>query len=262
MTIAEVTNYLDFKFQPELQEDYDNSGFLLGDPMKEYTGSLVAVDLTPDLIDEAAREGLNLIVTHHPFLYNGVKRITTMDLTGRMIHHLIASGIAVYAAHTNLDNLRWGISGIVAQKLGLNDTRVLRPKEGLHNDNIGGGIIGNLPAPLPADTFLHQIKDLLHISTLRCSPLCHSHIRRVAVCGGSGSFMIHDAIAQRADLYLTADLKYHDFQRAENHIILCDAGHYETEQFAKEIIYSAISKKFSNFACRISDQGNAYVRYI
>lgn len=262
MKIAEVINYLDFKFQPELQEDYDNSGFLLGDPLQEYSGALVAIDLTPEVISEAVAHGLNLIVTHHPFIYSGIKRITTADLTGQMIYSLIGHHICVYAAHTNLDNLKWGVSGIVAEKLGLKETRILRPAEGRHDPNIGGGIIGLLPASEPAETYIKRIKDLLHVSVLRCSPLCRTTVQRIALCGGSGSFMISDAIRQGADIYLTADLKYHDFQRAEGRIILCDAGHYETEQFAKEIIYSAISKKFSNFVCRISDTRNPYISFI
>lgn len=260
MKLAEVINYLDYELHPEYQEDYDNAGFLLGNPMVEYSGALVALDLTMDVIDEAHELGLNLIATHHPFIYSGVKRITTMDLTGRMIHRLIEYGISVYAAHTNLDNLKWGISGTLAEKLGMTKYRVLRVAEGKMNENVGGGVIGTLEKPIPTKEFINKIKEVLQIKNLRCSPLCKNEIRKVALCGGSGSFMIGDAIKNGADIYVTSDLKYHDFQRAENRIILCDAGHYETEQFAKEIIYYVISKKFSNFACRISDSGNPYVR--
>lgn len=262
MKLAEVINYLDYEMHPEYQEDYDNSGFLLGEPMADYTGSLVAVDLTLDVIEEALTKGLNLIVTHHPFIYSGIKRITTRDLTGTMIYRLVRYGIAVYAAHTNLDNLHWGVSGTLAQHLGLSECQTLRPAEAFHNVNIGGGMIGKLPTSVPTDQFLEKVKEVLHLSHLRCSPLCKSTIQRVALCGGSGSFMISDALMKGADIYITSDLKYHDFQRAENRIILCDAGHYETEQFTKDIIYSVISKKFSNFACQISDAGNAYIRYI
>lgn len=262
MKIAEIINYLDYEFHPEYQEDYDNAGFLIGDPMIEASGALIAIDLTPEVIDEAINRGANLIVTHHPFIFSGIKRITPRNITGRIIHTLIKHDIAVYAAHTNLDNMKNGVNGILADKLGISNCEILKPLDRLHDRNIGAGMVGTLLSPTPTSDFLHMVKNKLNIDTLRCSSICRSEIRRVAICGGAGSFLIADAIKARADIYITADLKYHDFQRAENNIILCDAGHYETEQFAKEIIYSTISKKFSNFACYISDQGNAFVRYI
>ena len=262
MEIAEIINYLDFAFQPELQEEYDNAGFLLGDPLHEATGVLIAVDVTPNVINEAKSKGLNLIVTHHPMIFSGVKHITTMNSLGKMIYDLIENGISVYAAHTNLDNLKHGVNGILAEKLGMTDCQILRPMEGKYSNDIGAGMIGKLEQPMATEDFLNRIKKQLNVSQLRCSDLCKKEIRRVAICGGSGSFLIGDALKMRADIYLTADLKYHDFQQAEGRIILCDAGHYETEQFTKEIIYSTISKKFRNFACQISDEGNSFVRYI
>lgn len=261
MKIAEIINYLDYEFHPEYQEDYDNAGFLLGDPMAEASGALVSIDLTERVVDEAVAKGLNLIVTHHPFIFGGVKRITTQNATGRMIYSLIQNGICVYAAHTNLDNMRHGVNGILAEKLGMRDCQILKPMDGLHDSNVGAGMIGCVEA-VESGAFLQQVKTLLGLGTMRCSELTRSEIRKVAICGGAGSFLIGEAIRQRADIFITADLKYHDFQRAEGRIILCDAGHYETEQFAKELIYSTISKKFRNFACLISDEGNAYVRYI
>lgn len=262
MKIAEIINYLDYEFHPEYQEDYDNAGFLLGDPMAEATGALVAIDLTEEVVDEAIAHGLNLIVTHHPFIFGGVKRITTQNATGRMITKLIKNDLAVYAAHTNLDNLKNGVNGILAQKLGLKEVQVLKPMEGLHDKNIGAGMIGTLEHAVATGEFLEQVKQTLGVGTLRCSEVCKPKVQRIAICGGAGSFLIGDAIKNRADLYITADLKYHDFQRAERRIVLCDAGHYETEQFAKELIYLRILKKFSTFACRISDACNAYIQYI
>lgn len=262
MKIAEIVNYLDYEFHPEYQEDYDNAGFLVGDPMAEAEGMLVAIDLTDKVIDEALEHGLNLIVTHHPMIFGGMKRITTQNELGRMVTRLIKNDIAVYAAHTNLDNLKNGVNGMLAQKLGIEDCQILKPMEGRHDKNVGAGMIGTLPHPMATEDFLSRVKEVLKTGTLRCSDLCRKEVRRVALCGGAGSFLIGDAVKNRADILLTADLKYHDFQRAEGRIVLCDAGHYETEQFTKEIIYSKISKKFSTFACRISDEGNAYIRYI
>lgn len=259
-TIGEVVAYLDATFRPELQEDYDNAGFLLGDSVAKYTGALVALDLTPAVIDEAIGLGANLIVTHHPFIFSGLKRITDRSESGRMVMALVRNGISVYAAHTNLDNVPWGVSGVLAQKLKLMNYRVLK---GTQVNDIGAGIVGELTRVTKAGYFLLRVKRLLKQPTLRTSPFDpKKRIQRVALCGGSGAPFIGDAMAADADIYITADLKYHDFQRGEGRIILVDAGHYETEQFAKEIISHAISEKFSNFACRISESQTSLVRYI
>lgn len=262
MKIRELTDYLDLQVHPEYQEDYDNAGFLLGDPETECTGALVALDLTPAVIDEARQRGANCIVTHHPFIFGGLKRITTDTLTGRMVHDLIHNNMAVYAAHTNLDNLTDGVNGALAERLGLTDCHILRPMAGLNDDRVGAGMIGSLPYPIPTEMFLNQLKSTLGLPLLRTSEHCRQAISRVAFCGGAGSFLIDDAIRQKADIYLTGDMKYHDFQRAEGRIILTDIGHYESEQFCKELIYSIISKKFSNFACFISEHGRSFVRFI
>ena len=142
ISIGEVINFLDKTFRPELQEDYDNAGFLLGDSTMSYSGTLVALDLTSAVVEEAVNEGLNLIVTHHPFIFSGIKRITDRTEAGRIVLKLIKNKISVYAAHTNLDNLPWGVNGILAEKLGLKDCRILRQSS---VDNIGAGMVGMLP---------------------------------------------------------------------------------------------------------------------
>ena len=222
----------------------------------------MAVDLTPAVINEAAGLGANLIVTHHPFIFGGIRRITPNDTCGRMIYSLIRNNIAVYAAHTNLDNMKEGINGILADRLGLTDCHILRPLPSVPSGDVGAGMIGSLPYPIPTEAFLEQVKASLGLPMLRVSDIASPIVSRVAICGGSGSFLIGDAIRQNADIYLTGDMKYHDFQRAEGCITLADIGHYESEQFGKEIFYSIISKKFSNFACYISRQGKSFVSYI
>ncbi len=261
MKTKDVIDYLDHRFRPELQEEYDNAGFILGDDSMEYKGAIIALDLTDEVIDEAIEYGLNLIVTHHPFIFNGIKRLTSHHAVGRMVHRLIQNNIAVYAAHTNLDNLNWGVNGALSQQIGLQNCRILKP---VPNDNtIGAGMIGELPYPISVESFLLHLKDILHIPTLRTSEYKPDMaIQRVAICGGSGAFLIGDAIQAHADIYITADLKYHDFQRSEGNIVLCDAGHYESEQYAKDVIFSVISEKFSKFAVRISQRQHSIVRYI
>lgn len=259
-TINDVVAFLDATFHPELQEDYDNAGFLLGDGNCLYKGALVALDLTPAVIDEAVGQGFNLIVTHHPFIFGGLKRITDRSEAGRMVMTLVQNGISVYAAHTNLDNLPWGVNGVLAEKLGLKECHILK---GVQDNSIGAGMVGELEKTMEADKFLLKVKELTGQPSIRTSKHDPKRkVKRVALCGGAGSFLIGDAISAGADLFLTADLKYHDFQRGEGRIILADAGHYETEQFAKEIISRTISEKFCNFACRISERQESIVQYI
>lgn len=270
MKTREVIEWLDATFKPEYQEDYDNSGFLLGDSRSDYRSALVALDLTPALVDEAVRTGASLIVTHHPFIFTGVKRMTDGSATGRMVMTLAKNDIAVYAAHTNLDNLPWGVSGVLAAKLGLKGCKVLSAKsdaEGGVDGAVGAGMVGMLEEPMPLEAFLKRVKDVTGIPFVRVAPLATDHwpqatVQRVALCGGSGAEFIGDAMRAGADIYLTADLKYHDFQRTDGRMVLADIGHYESEQFAKEIIFRAISEKFSTFACRISDVQQGIVSYI
>lgn len=263
ITIGEVTAYLDATFHPEYQEDYDNAGFLLGDSHTAYRGALVALDLTPAVIKEAVEGGFNLIVTHHPFIFSGLKRITDRSESGRMVMELLKNGISVYAAHTNLDNLPWGVNGALAKKLKIKDCRILKDFQGIQDNSIGAGMVGDLLKITDADMFLRRVKLMTKQPSLRTSKHDPKQkVKRVAICGGAGAFLIPDAIAAGADIFITSDLKYHDFQRGEDRIILVDAGHYETERWAKEIIYSKISEKFSTFACRISENQGSLVQYI
>ncbi len=257
MKIDDIINYLDEKFHPEYQEDYDNAGFLVGCGAEECSGVLVALDLTAAVVAEARSLGCNLIVTHHPLIFGGLKRVTDRSEAGRIVIEMLRNGMATYAAHTNLDNLPDGVNGILAQKLGLTNCQILRASA----ENIGAGMIGDLPCETDAEGFLLTVKQRLGLPWVRMSGE-RSTVRRVAICGGAGSFLIGDALRAGADAYLTADLKYHDFQRPEGRMLLADIGHYESEQFAKEIIYRAISEKFSNFVCRISECQQSVVHYI
>lgn len=262
MKIAELIRYLDDTFHPEYQEDYDNAGFLVGDGNGEVCGVLVALDLTPSVVDEALQKRANVIVTHHPFIFGGIKRITTQNQTGRMVIRLIENHIAVYAAHTNLDNMIEGVNGALAQQLGIADCHILHPLERVGNEWVGAGLWGTLTSPMPTADFLAMVKQRLHLPTIRCSEVCRGEVQRIAICGGAGSFLIDDAIRQHSDIFLTGDLKYHDFQRAEGRIVIADIGHYESEQFALKTICCAISEKNSTFVCQISDIRQGYVRYM
>jgi dinuclear metal center YbgI/SA1388 family protein len=266
MKTSEVIAWLDATFHPEYQEDYDNAGFLLGDSASDYKGALVALDLTPAVVDEAVRLGMSLIVTHHPFIFSGVKRLTDGSETGRMVMALVKNGVSVYAAHTNLDNLPWGVSGVLAEKLGMEECEVLSVKCEVGGEgSVGAGMVGKLPEAMPVEDFLKKVKEVIGLPFVRVSEeACRDktlQVRRVALCGGSCAEFIGDAMRAGADIYLTGDLKYHDFQRG-GRMVLADIGHYESEQYAKDIIFRAISEKFSNFACRISETQQGIVKYI
>ncbi|MBR1799732.1 MAG: Nif3-like dinuclear metal center hexameric protein [Bacteroidales bacterium] len=260
-TIGDVVAWLDSRFCPELQEDYDNAGFLLGDCSLPYRGAMVALDVTPTVIDEAINNNVNLIVSHHPMIFRGLKRITFDDELGCMVFTLLRKGISVYAAHTNLDNLPWGVNGALAEKLQLCKCHILRPLSA--DPTVGAGMIGQLQAETPVETFFEKVKQTLHLPYLRTNWLGEKRtVKRVAICGGSGAFLIDDALQAKADVLLTADLKYHDFQVPNKKMLIADIGHYESEQFAKEIICDTISGKFSNFACLISQCQQSLVKYI
>lgn len=259
MTIQEVIDYLNEIYPLRLQESYDNAGHKVGYATRELTGALVALDVTSEVIDEACELGYNLIVSHHPMIYAGLKSLVPSTEQTRMLERLIKKDICVYSAHTNLDNLRGGVSYILAEKLGLKNVSTLRPVD---DEGMGGGAIGETAEEKDYETFMTEVKKVLGLPVVKCSNERPASVKRVAVCGGSGSFMIDDAAEKKADLYLTADLKYHDYQKAVGMVSLADIGHYESEQFAQELIYNDIIKKFSNFACRITKAKTSYVSYI
>ena len=243
MNLATVTANLDTLFHPEYQEHYDNSGFLLGNPSCEISGAIVALDVTEQVVDEAINKKANLIVTHHPFIFSGLKRITPFSLAGRLTLKLIENNIAVYAAHTNLDNLSSGVNAMLAEQLELKDCTILRPLEG--KTDVGAGMVGMLDEAVDTGVFLQQVKSKLGLPATKVNSSAlkkHPSVQRVAICGGSGSFLIDDAVNAGADIFLTGDLKYHDYQQADEALLLADIGHYESECFSRLLLAKTLEK--------------------
>ena len=259
MKIRSVIDYLNEIYPLSLQEHYDNSGFCIGDPENDLSGIVVALDLTQEVIDEAVSANANLIVTHHPLIFNPIRNITSDTLQGSLILNLITNHIALYSAHTSLDNHPSGVSFALAAKLGIRNTQILRPLPNFPDS--GAGMVGDVE-PVDFQSFVSFVKERLGLPFVKCSGRLAGSVSRVALCGGSGSFLIGDAIEAGADVLLTADIKYHDFQLADDRISIIDIGHFESEQWAQEIIYSDIIKKFSNFACRIVRHKTNYVSYM
>lgn len=258
MQIQSVIDYLNDIYPLRLQEPYDNAGHKVGDSSLDLSGILITLDVTNEIIDEAIHLGFNLIVSHHPMIFGNLKSLVPSTEQNLMLNRLIKNDICVYSAHTNLDNLNRGVSHILAQKLGLSNITTLSENDDNHN---GGGAIGELPYPLDSAEFINRIKSTLGLPLIKCSKKLPSKIKRIAVCGGSGSLLIDKAADQKADIFLTADIKYHDYQKAVGRVCIADIGHYESEQFAQELIYNDIIKKFSNFACQITKLKTSYIDY-
>jgi dinuclear metal center YbgI/SA1388 family protein len=363
-TIKEVITALEQLAPPALQESYDNSGLLIGNAQSKVTGVLLCIDVTEEIIDEAAKRKCNLVISHHPLIFSSFKRLTGKNYVERSIIKAIEKRIAVYAIHTNLDNVLHGVNQKIADRLGLTETKILKPLSGrlkklvtfcpLKNSekvrqalfnagagrignydecsfnlpgtgtfrgseksnpyvgkkgvqhreqeerietifeshlqskiitallsahpyeevaydiypldnlhpNIGAGLIGNLKRAMSETAFLKIVKKNMKAGSLRYTRLLGKNVGKVAVCGGSGSFLLEDAIAAKADVFVTADFKYHQFFNAEDKIVIADIGHYESEQFTTEILSDFLYRNFSTFAVRLAETGTNPVSYL
>jgi dinuclear metal center YbgI/SA1388 family protein len=246
MKIKDVTGFLETIAPLHYQEPYDNAGLIVGCHDQEVRGVLVSLDVTVEVVDEAKSMGCNLIVAHHPVIFTGLKRLNGYHYVERTVLKAIKNDIAIYAIHTNLDNvLQNGVNEKIAHKVGLEELGILRPKE---VEYTGSGIIGWLPEPLLFEAFCHRLISRLELPGLRHTKVVHQKIQKVALCGGSGRFLLEDAITAGAEAFVSADFKYHDYFEANDQIIVLDIGHYESEKFTIELLHQLIKGKFSTFA--------------
>ena len=350
MTIEDITYLLQGIAPLSLQEDYDNSGLIIGDPKTDCSGILVSLDVTEEVVMEAKENGCNLIVAHHPIVFKGLKKITGKDYVERTVIAAIKNEIAIYAIHTNLDNVMVGVNQKLAEKLSLINCKPLVPKKGilkklvtfcpklnaeevrkglfeagagnvgkygecsfniegegtfkagkgsdpfvgeigeLHTEaeirievifpgylqgqilkrlneihpyeevayyisslenewqEAGSGLVGELKEEMTENDFLHLLKDNFNLSVIRHTSLLGATIKKVALCGGSGFFLLNHAKHSGAQVYVTGDVKYHEFFDADGSILLADIGHYESEQFTIDLIIDFLKEKYVNFA--------------
>jgi len=350
MKIQEITAYLESVAAPSLQESYDNAGLLTGNSSWECTGVITCLDATEAVVREAIGKKCNLIVAHHPVIFGGLRSITGKNYVEQTVITAIKNDIAIYAIHTNLDNVLHGVNAAIADKLGLINRRILQPKKdtlkklftfvpvefaenvrsaifnaggghisnysecsfnmagqgtfkpgegtnpftgkrgirhtedeikmemifpawqekailsamtaahpyeevaydiiGLDNQNqgVGSGLLGELPEPLGETAFLGLLRDKFNLSVIRHTALLDKPVRKVALCGGAGSFLVGAAISAGADFYVTGDMKYHEFFDANNRLVVADTGHYESEQFTIDLLFDILSQKFLTFA--------------
>ncbi len=262
-TVKDVYNYLDSIAPFGLQEAYDNAGILIGDPEMEVTGVLLCLDSTEAIMDEAIDKGCNLVVAHHPIIFSGLKRLTGANYIERTVIKAIKHDIALIAIHTNLDNvLANGVNGMIANKLGLTNVSILAPKnQDLVEEVAGAGVIGDLSNPLKTDDFLALLKDKMKLNVIKHTAKCVDTVERVAVCGGSGGFLLNNAKRAGAQVFVTSDYKYHEFFDADGDLIIADIGHYESEQYTIELLYKLVKEKFSTFAAHYTLQSTNPVYY-
>ncbi|MFA6276764.1 MAG: Nif3-like dinuclear metal center hexameric protein [Pedobacter sp.] len=363
MKLSEITNFLEIIAPLNYQEDYDNSGLIVGHANDEIHAALVALDCTEQIVDEAIAKNCNLIITHHPIVFTGLKKFNGKTYVERVVLKAIKNNIALYAIHTNLDHVAHGVSGEICKRLGIQNAKILSPKnnflkklvtfcptaqaEQIRNalfaagagnignysecsfnaegegtfkgneetnpfvgekgvqhhetevrietifkvqderkillallenhpyeevafdiyplanklENVGAGMVGWLPQEMDNMDFLHFVKEKMQAKVIRHTKLLSKKIKKVAVCGGSGSFLLKDAIAAGADAFITADFKYHEFFDAEQKLIICDIGHYESEQFTSNLLIDNIQEKFPNFAIRLTEHNTNPINY-
>jgi len=364
MKIAEIIQTIEDFAPISYQESYDNAGLLVGDKLADCTGVLICLDAIEAVIDEAIAKNCNLVVAHHPIIFSGLKKITGKNYIERVIIKAIKNDIAIYACHTNLDNVRLGVNNMIADKLELINRKILDPKKGIlkklytyvpkenkdkllnalfavnaghignysecsfsvdgigtfkgnensnpvigeknirsseneskielifpnyletkilktlkenhpyeevayeiitldnTNQEVGSGLIGELENPMDENEFLNLIKDKMQAKCIRYTSLLNKPIKKVALCGGSGSFLLPNSISQKVDIFITADFKYHQFFDADNQIVIADIGHYESEQYTSQLFNKIISEKFSTFAVQISTINTNPINYI
>ena len=364
MIIQHITDFLEHRFPLSLQESYDNCGLTYGHKKTALKGVLISLDVTEKIVEEAISKNCNLIISHHPVIFKGLKKINGSNMSERVIELCIRHEIALYAIHTNLDNHKEGVNKRIADKIGLVNTHILLPKKGtlvklsvfvpeesthtlsqamfeagagsignytecsfqskgqgtykpnknakpskgninqnsienemkleflvpldriggvLHamktkhpyeevahdivpllneQQDMGSGMIGTLKNPMSTETFLKTIKKTFEAGIIKHTSLIHNEIKTVAVCGGTGSFLIEQARRKKADIFISSDIKYHEFFDANEELIIVDIGHYESEQFTINLIYENLKEKFSNFALHLTEVNTNPVKYI
>ena len=238
MILKDIINIIESVAPLSYQEDWDNSGLQVGDRNAKVNAALLTVDVTESVVDEAISLGCDLIVSHHPLLFRGLKQITGYTPQERCVLKAIQHGIAIYSAHTSMDCWLHGVSGKIAQKLGVQDYRILVESQ----ENVGLGVIGRLPEPMSMQAFMAHVAQVFGITEgLRYVVGKQDMVQKIAICGGAGADLVNEAIAQGADVYVSADFKYHEMQAAAGQIAVVDMDHWVSEHFTREIFEELLS---------------------
>lgn len=261
-TVGEIFNILEKKAPFELQENFDNAGFLVGREGADVTTVLITLDITEEVVQEATEQGAQLIVAHHPVIFEGIKSVTNQTLAGRILLALVENHIAAICAHTNLDAVNGGVNDILALQLGLRDISQLK-QAGTDGQGkpYGIGRVGQVPGQ-SLHNFAMAVKQLLEARGVRLVD-GGKPVRRVAVGGGACGGMLSDALAQGCDTFVTSDVKYHQFLEARAlGLNLIDAGHFPTENLVCSVLRSWLTKEFPNISVSISQRHHEVLSYL
>ena len=282
MKIKEIVSALE-RFAPlPLQDGFDNAGLQVGLTEAEATGALLCLDVTEAVVDEAVMLGYNLIISHHPLIFKGYKSIIGRDYIERCVLKAIKNDIVIYSAHTNLDNAPGGVNYKIAEKIGLilpafKKAAVIKALLATHPyeepafdfyplkntwTQVGSGVVGELEEPEAELDFLKRIKKTFEVGCLRHTRLSGRLIQKVALCGGAGAFLLPKAVSADADVFITGEVKYHDYFNYENDILVAEMGHYESEQYTKEIFYSIIQEMFPELEVQITRVNTNPIKYL
>lgn len=244
MNYQDISQAIEAYAPLSLQESYDHAGWqvnLSATAAETVTGVVVCLDVNEAAIREAGARGANLLVAHHPLLFRPLREVDRSSEVGRCVIEAIRLGVSLYAAHTNLDNAPGGVSHAMARQLGLNDIDFLSP---MPDGRGGSGVIGNLSEPMTAEDFIRKVREVYDTPALLHNRVTRTTIRRVALCGGSGDFLIPDAVRAGADAFLTGEVGYHHFLGHEDELLIGAMGHYESERCAVTLLSDMLTQAF------------------
>ena len=253
--VLEVMNALEYFAPLPLQESYDNAGLQVGLTEAEVSGVLLCLDVTEEVISEAIDLGCNLIVSHHPLLFRGLKTISDTDMVQRCVRMAVQNDINIYSAHTNLDSVIDGVNYAIAERLGLVDVELIQQRKvSVHSDArdrmvlAGNGVIGYLTEGEDSLIFLQRVKQAFGVECLMHNELLQRPIQCVAICGGAGDFLLDEAIRLKADAFLTGEMHYHQYFGHAQQIQIGVLGHYQSEQYTTDILHGLLEDKFPSLA--------------
>ncbi|MBQ1936565.1 MAG: Nif3-like dinuclear metal center hexameric protein [Bacteroidales bacterium] len=229
------------------QDEWDNCGLQVGLPDADVSKVLVCLDVTEEIVDEAVRKGCEMIVSHHPLIFKALKQVSCSTYQQRCVMKAIGSDIAIYSAHTSLDNAPGGVNYEIASRLGLQNISFLSPSP---SGQWGSGVVGDLSAPLSDDALASVVKERFAVEALRCSQTQGREIKRVAVCGGSGAFLMKDALRAGADCFVCGEFHYHDYFENDG-LFLLELGHYQSEQYTIDVLARILEEKIEVYKTEI-----------
>lgn len=261
--IKEVIHALE-QFAPlPLQEDFDNAGLQVGlTGTVDVSGALLCLDVTEDVVDEAITLGCNLVVSHHPLIFHKLRCVTDSDYVQRTVIKAIKHDITIVSMHTNMDAAMGGVNHKIARKLGLTDLHFFGKTKEEQGVTGGEGVMGEWQEPKGADALVLTLRECFNVACVQCNQLLRREIRKVAICGGAGAFLLNDAITVGADAFITGEMRYHEFFGHEQEIQICVIGHYQSEQYTPEIFRDIIEERCPGVRCHVSQINTNPILYL